>query len=136
MCVFAKLLGVWIGVSHNWYIGEATWPLGVHNLSLCSGLLKAGLTTGHPTPIFSRGEVCFEIAGLAMAGLLAAIYTSVAWGLTAGWLWCCGTVVVCVSRAPPGICLFVCSQRFSKFQGPKVVLFGCVSKHFDLDVPY
>ena len=50
MCVFAKLLGVWIGASHNWYIGEATWPLGVHNLSLYSGLLKAGLTTGHPTP--------------------------------------------------------------------------------------
>ena len=46
----------------------------VHNLPLCSGLLETGLTTGHPTPIFSVGEVCFEIVDLAMAGLLATIY--------------------------------------------------------------
>ena len=48
-------------------IGTHGGPLAaiVHNLPLCSGLLETGLTTGHPTPIFSVGEVCFKIADLA-----------------------------------------------------------------------
>ena len=53
--------GVWIGIS----IYEGLLAAIVHNLSLCSGLLETGLTTGHPTPIFSVGEVCFKIADLA-----------------------------------------------------------------------